>query len=281
MKKPPDSLLEIQKWFGKTISQPLLPSNLLPEISPFGTDTKREAEKYIAPSATLEPYQRVEIYHQQYWWRLLDSMHQNFPFVLRLFGYEGFNTQIAIPYLSCFPPTDWALCKLGLTLPDWINKEYRKEDQNLVLNASEIDVAAHISFWSKDLKPLDFDKMPQNEILEKKITLQPHVSLFHFSSDLFSAREQFLEQEVEYWNTHPFPEIIHKHSYFVLYRSLSNTVKWKEVTFGEYKMLSYFKEGTSINEAIEMIENEAYEEAIEQLFFWFREWTYLKWFSEV
>ena len=79
------SLFELQEWLGALIAQPLQLDHRLPNLSPFGTPIEKEIEKYVAPSPTLKPFQRVQIYHQQYWWRLVKCMQQNFPMLVRLF----------------------------------------------------------------------------------------------------------------------------------------------------------------------------------------------------
>ena len=98
--------------------------------------------------------------------------------VVRLFGYTSFNREIATPYLSENPPTHWALCQLGQTLPEWIYNHYTAEDRELVALAAQIDAATQVAFWIGALPPIAFEHLSDKEILTKKITLQPHIHLF-------------------------------------------------------------------------------------------------------
>lgn len=267
-------LFEIQKWFGVLISQPLQADNLIPQTTPFGTEIEEEARKHIAPSPSMKPFKRLELYHQQYWWRLLKCLQQNFPTLARLYGYERFNLEIGIPYLSQNPPSHWALCRLGQTLPNWF------KDKDLERDAARLDAAAQASFWSEEKRPAD---LSSEDTIRKKLLLQPHVHLFELGGDLFTFRETLLSEDVSYWRDHPFPEIRQGACYFVLYRNLKNEVKWKEISEGEFRLLTLFQKGMSIQEACAQIESEggtAHEEAEELLPLWFREWTYLKWFQE-
>lgn len=270
------NLSEMQHWFGTLISQPLQLDEMLPEISPFGTHIHQEAEKYIASSPTLKPYQRIQIYHQQYWWRLLKCLQENFPTVLRLFGYEAFQSIFAIPYLATSPPSDWALCKLGATFPKWIEENYVGEDSYLVMKAAEIDWAAGCAFWAGE--------SPLIESYEReKLFLQPHVHLFSLYGDFFSFRAEFLKNPVEYYNTNPFPKITYGEQYFVLYRAPSNVVTWERVSHAAFTMLSLFKEGSTLDNAcaeIEKIGGEILEESLAQIPLWFKQWTVLKWFGQ-
>lgn len=269
------NLSDMQHWFGTLISQPLQPDERLPEISPFGTPIHLEAEKYIAHSPTLTPYQRLQIYHQQYWWRLLKCLHENFPTVLRLFGYEAFQSTFAVPYLATSPPSDWALCKLGATFPEWIKENYVEEDTYLVVKAAEIDWATGCAFWAgESLSIASFET--------EKLFLQPYIHLFSLCGDFFSFREEFLKQPAEYYNTNPFPKITYGEHYFVLYRTPHNVVTWERVSYAAFFMLSLFKEGSTLDNACAEMEKkggEVLEEALAQFPLWFKQWTVLKWFG--
>lgn len=267
--KPPASLHQLQQWFGNQIAQRPNPS--------FHIQVE-DAKEYISPSATLHPEERVEIYHQQYWWRLLDALQKNFPFVTRLFGSINFQSEIAIPYLLAHPPHHWALAILGDTLPEWLQKCYLQEDRELVLKAAEIDLAAKNAFCVAAHTPINFAHLSSDEILAKQLTLQTHLHLFMLKSDLFSFRDAFLEKEVEYWNSHPFPELKKGECYVALFRNLKNQVVWKPLTSTEFTMLTHFQKGSSIAEACEKMEEEDYNEAQGSLSLWFHEWTLLQWF---
>ena len=176
----PKKLIETLLWFAKTISQPMQEDSKLPDV--------KEASHYLLPSPTLEPKRRIEIYHQQYWWRLLRILQENFPFLVRLFGYKSFNQLIAIPYLSNHLPSHWALSTLGHNLAFWIEKEYHETDKELVLAAAKIDRAALSSFYVKKFKEPDFqDKM----VTLQKLKLQSHLHLFHFPVIFFLFEKNF------------------------------------------------------------------------------------------
>ncbi len=252
-------MFEKLTWFGNAIAAPILASHT-------------RAEDYLLPSKTLTPHQRLEIYHQQYWWRLLRCLQENFPFVTRLFGHKAFNERIATPYIAENPPSHWALNQLGDTLHAFLEKNYSEDDRELVLAAVEIDWNMQKSFWIGAKRPADFSTLSE-ELLEEPLSLQPHIHLFHYTADLFTFREKMMEQEVEYWNDHPFPELTRRECYFVVSRSLQNVVQWKEISSVEYKLLSKFAEGSTINDACEKIEGD-----VSDLPLWFAEWTKNGWF---
>ncbi len=245
-------LFETQVWFGSIIRQPLQTDHSLPE------SVCSEAAHFIAPSPTLTPHKRLEIYHQQYWWRLLDCLQNNFPFLTKLLGADTFNQKIGIPYLSAHPPSDWALCKLGQSLPLWLAKQ--KEPRRLV-DAARIDAASEHAFWCEQKPTADFSA--------KKLHLQPFVHLFELEEDLFEYRDQLLlGKEIKVDSTP---------CYRALYRNRESQVRWKPLTRVEYSLLRAFELGSSIEEACSSLRPSKKLE--ELIVIWFREWTYLGWFT--
>jgi len=275
-------LYALQQWLGALISQPLQEDHLLPTQTPFGTEMEQEVAKYVAPSSTLEPFQRVQIYHQQYWWRLIKCLQTNFPTLHRLFGYTDFQNHIAVPYLTAYPPSDWALCALGASLPHWLQENYHADDSYLVHRAAEIDWAANHAFWVPEGKEVHFEEMTQEEIGRKSFILQPFIHLFKLQADFFTFREQFLKNEPEYYNVNQFPSITYGNFYFVLYRTRKNVVSWKQLSQAEFWMLCQFKKRNTIEKVCSELEDMGgplLEEALSEMPLWFKQWTVLKWFQ--
>lgn len=283
----PCSLETTQDWFASVITAPLTQEDTIQSHSSDGYLICEEASRYVVPSPTLKPHQRMQIYNQQYWWRLLNTLHSNFPLVTRLFGRIAFNEEIAIPYLLKYPPDHWSLTGLGEKLPAWVTNYYEKQDKTLVSHAIDLDWAFTQCFISAENPQLDLahlTKEKAQKLLELPFYLQPHVHLFSWEYDLFTFREDFLKQEPDYWVDHPFPPLSkEKNYYFILYRNHRNNPAWRKITQGEYLLLSRFKEGSSMGEACEFMENQEaslHQEAVENLQKWVMEWTQMGWLSE-
>ena len=128
MHEIPSSLQEIQKWFAHLITSPILQSDE-DQIPLFSSDLLSEIREKIAPSPTLKSEERMGIYQQQYWWRLISVMQDLFPSLVALFDYEEFNRLIAEPYLSTHIPHDWFISNIGADLPRWLKTIRIKEEQ--------------------------------------------------------------------------------------------------------------------------------------------------------
>lgn len=288
----PKQLMNTQIWFGSIISRPIDDNSLIDPISPSGLPIEHEARNYIAPSPTLRPAQRIEIYNQQYWFRLLTTLQENLPLVTRLFGYVDFNQLIAMPYLMKYPPDHWSISFVGNRLPLWIEEEYHANDKELVLNAAKIDCAFLNSFLAEEKPVIDLAQLPQpgdfSSISDKSLTLQPHVHLFQFPYDLFQFRTEFLLNDADYWLGHDFPKMKHfsieTPGHFVMYRNRSNIIEVKKIGGSEYALLKLFEHFTSVDDICNFLEKQPpesalYRDAEKELNIWFCRWFSHFWLS--
>lgn len=265
----PPLLKEIQDWFGSIIRQKFEENERL-------SSKEEETSRYILPSKTLRSKERMEIYHQQYWWRLLNVLQENFPGLTRLLGSLPFKKTVAIPYLIAQAPTDFALCKLGKTLSDWLKSNYFEENRESVIHVALIDWAMQKAFWGEQHLPLD----TTDNILNRALYLQPYLSLFSFSSDFFQFREKLMQKEID--SSQPLPKLTVKIGFFAVFRTPQNPIIWKEITETEYIILSSIDEGKTLGEALAKIEESGgaiLEEALNLLPLFFQHWTLLGWFT--
>lgn len=270
----PKNLLEVQKWFGSAISRPLEKGDLIAD------SIKEEAAAFIVPSPSLEPYERIQIYGQQYWWRLLTILQEAFPCVLRLFGYHDFNDLIAVPYLVRYPADDWSLNTLGSKLVPWIEEFYHAEDKSLVLDAARLDYAYQVLFFVRDEPRLD---AASEDFGVKPLYIQPSVCLIDFAYDMADFWKNLLNQEPEYWIDHPFPELKKDPTFIIIYRAPNGRFKTKHITETESKLLANFRNGMTIDDLCEWVEkqSDAFRKDTESnLQSWFSEWTVMGIFSQ-
>lgn len=245
-----------------------------------------EAWDYIIASPTLQPHQRIELYNQQYWWRLLTIMHDNFPFLTRLFGYVAFNEIISVPFICHYRPDHWALARLGERLPKFLKEHYKEKDKRLIHDAATLDLAYMRVFTSKHRPSLDVKSL-QNDpkgVLSRKLYLQGHVVLLTYPYHLLNLRDALMkEKDGNYWLDNPLPELEKgRHFHFVLQRSPYGRSQWRELTSLQYNLLKKFKTGTSVSAICEWLESQQgdeAEEALTHIHLWFQEWMLGGWLS--
>lgn len=283
----PKKLKATQEWFASIITRPISDHNQINPTAPSGRPIVKEAPDFICASPTLEPYQRMEIYCQQYWWRLLKILHENCPFVLRLFGYTGFNQTIAVPFLAKYPPDHWSLYKLGDRLPQWIREEYRAKDKSLVLDAARIDCAYMQNFYVERLPALQVptDATELEKLLDIPMYHQPYLHLFSFNDHLFPFRDKFvLPDDGDHWIDRDFPTLKKGKNYVILYRTtVHNNQEWKEIPEAAYHYLNCFKKPCSLNQSLHWVESQSgpqSDEIVSNLRNWLQEWIVLGWLAK-
>lgn len=281
----PTSLLTTQQWFASMITQPLHTLRYLPKVTPRGKLLEKEAEQIIKPNQWLSSGQRIEIYSQQYWWRLLNHLHDIFPTVTSLLGYRTFNEKIGIPYLTCYPAMHWSLNPLGKFLPKWIGEAYKGKWSRRLLQASEVDLAFNDAFTIEQKEPLTLETLPipgkPESLLGTSLHLQKHLYLFSFPYDFLAFRSELVEKNVEYWERHPLPKLARgKQCTFALWRDRRNDAVWDYLHPIEYQLLMAFKTGSTIEEACETLRTKEVQEASPLLASWFECWVRREWLTK-
>lgn len=107
-------LKEIQAAFFQIITRPLLPNYRM----------KRDArsELLVRPSPKLQPHDRLELYAQQYWWRVLGSLEEDFPGVRLYLGAKRFERML-VRYLARNPSRSFTLRNLGRDLSSFLRRD--------------------------------------------------------------------------------------------------------------------------------------------------------------
>ncbi len=274
---PPD-LLKLQQWFADFIVFPLeKPDN--PSALSKDKKLRKKAHGYITPNQALNSEQRIEIYQQQYWWRLLSILQKTYPAVTRLFGHAVFNQTIAAPYLLKHPSKTWDLNSLGKELPRWLSGNYRESDKALIVSMAEIDLAFEESFVAATVPSLEESVAPVDisKLLAQKISFQPHVKTFKLPFHLFNLRQALLKESIEYWESHPLPKLDQERTYyFILYRNEHNKIVWEEIEQGASVLINFIEEGLSLEQAcvkIEKLGGVVEKEAERHLALWLQHWV--------
>jgi hypothetical protein len=270
----PRELFSIQQWVVSILSLPIDANGQFPFLAPSGRPLSEEAEEFLKSTKDLPANKRIQIYHQQYWYRLLSALQQNFPLLTRLFGYTDFNLSLAIPFLMRYSPNHWSISQIGDRLARWIDEFYTAPDKSLVHFSAEIDWAYQTIFVAPPPTSLQYSL----ELLSKKMNLQKHVRLFKLPFDLFVFRQEFLKASVEFWTEKDFPSMPKgRPFFFVLYRNQQNKVVYQEISEGHWTLLYLLENDCSIVEACDQLEKMFYEETCTSLQSWVQEAVSEKW----
>lgn len=171
------SLLELQRELFAALRTPLTGDNRARNQLPRGAPALpaafvAAAEAHLLPSATLTAVQRLELYQRQYWFRLLDSLADDFPALRWLLGARAF-AALAEHYLREVPPGRANLRHLGAGLAELIGSGRHR----LAHAVAAQELARLESAWIAAFEAAELP-MPAPELLATTpLALQPHVTL--------------------------------------------------------------------------------------------------------
>jgi hypothetical protein len=146
-------------------------------MSPIGAFIAAEANELVKPNDRLTSTERLNIYHRQYWYRILDSFSEDFPGLSAVLGSRAFE-RLSHAYLADCPSQSFTLRNLGSQLENWLTRHPEFAGKNLALALDMIRLEwAHIEAFDnaerKALGPEDLlDLGP-----DLAIALQPHIGL--------------------------------------------------------------------------------------------------------
>jgi len=146
----------------------------------------------IQGSNTLPAADGLMIYHNAYRARLLSVMREDFPALHRWLGDESFE-QLAVAYISAWPPRHFSLRWLGEKLPEFIRGYIAEPQRSPMLELAKLEWAFTLAFDAPDAVPLSLDVMSSfsaDDWVYLRVFLIPSVcwlKLQHNTVDMWKA----------------------------------------------------------------------------------------------
>lgn len=268
-RKAPAQLADFQRWMGRATARPLdaRPSRALRDA----------ANARLRAANGMDGLERLEVYHRQYWYRLLSILQEEYPCVVHLMGLGRFNDW-AMRYLGAHPPSSPYLAALDAEFPAFLRRRYRGARREAVLEAAEYERALAKAFDAPEGKrpsPRDA-RNPAT-----RWTLAAHVTPLWLRRDLAAYRALCRKDEAL---TGKFPfKRLGKNGHGLCLHRHANTIYEKPLSRAEFLLLAalakprtldaVFREarrGATAKEKAEMERNAGA---------WFREWTELGWLT--
>ena len=177
MSSPTMSLAELQRQMAAAVMMPLTTDEDMRSHATDGRPMTAVAASFIAPNSQLTPFERLEIYNRQYWYRLKDALAEDFTALRAVVGSLAFE-KLSIAYLIDHPSRSFSLRNLGSSLPAWLaaHPEHAGRRHRLALDVVRIEWAFVETFDNSERTPLTLDQIATldgNSLLG----LQPHLQL--------------------------------------------------------------------------------------------------------
>jgi hypothetical protein len=119
------TLLEVQRHMANAIFQPLTRSDRMAR----GADAE-----FVKPNNRLTSLERLEVYGRSCWFRVIDSLYDDFPGLRAVLGDRAFR-RLSRAYLADSPSRSFMLRNLGSGVEDWLrrNPQYAGHRHTLAL----------------------------------------------------------------------------------------------------------------------------------------------------
>jgi hypothetical protein len=167
---------ELQREFFSVLQLPLRgasrrATDLPPSDDPHATEFFEVADRIIKPGPSMSSAERLELYHRQYWYRLLDSIAEDFPVLIRVMGADRFWALMEDYLLTC-PSKSFTLRHLGERLPAFVETWSSASMLERVWfhSIARLEYARMEVFERSEYRPI----LP-SELATEELILQPHV----------------------------------------------------------------------------------------------------------
>lgn len=149
------------------------------------------AEKIIKPNDRLTSFERLEIYSQQYWWRLTSALAEDFRGVRAVIGERAFE-RLTVAYLEACPSHSWTLRNLGARLAEFLTAHPQQAAPHAALacDVARVEWAVIAAFDDPEKKAIDPQQLAPANPATLRLGVQPYVQLLelHHPVDKLLAR---------------------------------------------------------------------------------------------
>jgi hypothetical protein len=142
-------LEQIQELLHRLITAP---SGVADALSHDAT-AKEQLEKVVAGDERLSSTERVDVYANMYFYRILDALKEDFPATVAVIGPENFHNLIT-DFLIAFPPTEPSIFFAGRNLAEFCQTHRLRKTWPFLADLVVVERALIEVFHAPDSPPL-------------------------------------------------------------------------------------------------------------------------------
>lgn len=282
----------VQQWFQSVVTHPEgiasgMGSQQALDLVPMSRD---DLEHMVTRSEKVSAQDRLAIYANAYYARLIECLGESYPVMKRTLGEEAFNG-FCFDYLQHYPSTSYTLGRMGEHFAQYLN-ETRPDAKEPSIGWPDLLIdLAHLE-WSilqifdgpgiegvPTLQAEDLKNIQPEQWTSVRLNTVPCLDLLalHFPLNEFYtlSRQKPGEEQV------PMPSPLN--SYMAITRR-DYIVRRHELTQVQYTMLVALQEGKSLGEALEAaathsdLDDESLSNELQQ---WFHQWINHQFFESI
>jgi hypothetical protein len=147
----------------------------------------------VAGDERLTPEQRVDIYANMYFYRILEVLKEDFPATLSLLGADNFHNLVT-GYLLEYPPTHFSIGEAGRHLADFLRDHPLRDEFPHCADLARLERALTEVFHARDAVALDAAAMraiAPGDWPALRMRLHPAAQMLELEWDVASALREF------------------------------------------------------------------------------------------
>ena len=284
----PASLAELQRLMAGMIMRPLTSAWKMDARLEDGRRAEEVAETFIKPNDRLTSGERLEIYNRQYWFRLLDCLHEDYPGLRALLGNRRFQ-RLATAYLLHHPSTSYSLRDLGREMVRFLqeNPLWAHPYEIPALEMARLEWAQVVAFDGEAGKPVALDRLGAVSPEEIHLRLQPYATLLELTYPVERVVMRLLRREaglraessnaveaVSPPERRAMGRRLRPAPGWLLVHRRDNAVFFKSLSREQFLVLSALDQGASLARACTWLEGAMV--SPEEVRRWFQDWTVLE-----
>ena len=287
-------LREIQRAFATGVMRPLTEDDHMQPAWSDGRTSEAATATFIKPNDRLTSFDRLEIYNRQYWFRLLESLYEDFPGLRTIIGEQRFH-ELSVAYLTDLPSRCFTLRDLGDRLDEYVtaNPGWVKPHEPLAHDLLHLEWAHIVAFDAGELPPLEIDALLDGaDPATLKLHFQPYLTFLECEypvDDFLLAVRRRTEPRGEASNaiddrpkrkrTKKVPRPRAEKIWLAIHRS-ENVVYYKRLEREAYMICHALQQGLPLQDACEQVAAQA---GVDETFgiklqTWFTQWAAMGWF---
>jgi hypothetical protein len=163
-----------------------------------GSPAAAVAARIIKPNNRLTSFERLQIYNQQYWWRILASFNEDFRALRAVVGNRKFD-KLTVAYLDATGSHTWTMRDLGKHLEEFLraHPELTAPHTALAVDVTRVEWARVVAFDEPSLPPLNAQKIARIFPDRLQLGLQPYLVLLELAHPVDDLLRKFKEDQIE------------------------------------------------------------------------------------
>ena len=225
-------------------------------------------EEFLAPSSTLEPDQRLDIYRRMYPLRMQEAMGMDYPATCQLLGLRAFN-RLVMEYCAAHPSRSWTLNRLGDRFAEYLHTRTDLKQRRFLADLARLEHAICQVFEERE-SPL----LSAEQVASMPMDAWEHTGLKPISALRLLAVEYpvsaYLKSVLD--EDYPAPALNRQDGWIVVFRQ-SFTVWRMPLERAQYELLRHFEQGSSLAEALGDVTRRYRRVGPDEIFRWFQSWV--------